>query len=45
METDTSESVITKYNNIIVSRYKKLIDAEIAKEDYINNHLCKIFEY
>jgi hypothetical protein len=48
METETKytiETIITKYNNIIVSRYKDLINAEIAKEDYTNNHLCKIFEY
>ena len=48
METETKytiETIITKYNNIIVSRYKDLINAEIDKKDYTNNHLCKIFEY
>ena len=48
METETKytiEAIITKYNNIIVSRYKDLINAGINKKDYTNNHLCKIFEY
>ena len=48
METETKytiETIITKYNNIIVSRYKDLINAKIDKKDYTNNHLCKIFEY
>ena len=42
---ETIDSVISRYNKNIYDRYKSLINSGISKEEYTNNHLCKIFEY
>ena len=42
---DTIDKVVSRYNKNIYDRYKSLIELGITKEEYTNNHLCKIFEY
>ena len=42
---DSIDKVVSRYNKNIYDRYKSLIELGITKEEYTNNHLCKIFEY
>ena len=44
-EINTIDKVVSRYNKNIYDRYKSLIELGITKEEYTNNHLCKIFEY